>query len=121
MQIKTHTQNGLVIALVLGEDILFTDEQSTLDFMMTLNYETDSCHIAVHDKALPKDFFILCSGLAGQVLQKFINYRFKLAIIGDFSAYTSKPLHDFIYECNCGKDIFFVATEQEALDKLAAM
>ncbi len=31
--------------------------------------------------------------------------------------YTSKSLKDFIYECNKGKDIFYLATEQQAIEK----
>ena len=42
-----------------------------------------------------------------------------MAIYGDYSHYTSKPLHDFIYESNQGNDFFFVATK-EALEKLSA-
>ena len=42
----------------------------------------------------------------------------KLAIIGDFSKYDSKALRDFIYECNSGKDIFFVEDETMALKLL---
>ena len=42
----------------------------------------------------------------------------KLAIWGDFSGYTSKPLHDFIYESNQGRDIFFTTTQEEAIERL---
>lgn len=35
------------------------------------------------------------------------------------SKYTSKPLHDFIYECNKGNDIFFVDNLNQAIEKLA--
>ncbi|MEC3460142.1 DUF4180 domain-containing protein, partial [Bacillus thuringiensis] len=51
----------------------------------------------------------------GDILQKFINYKVKSAIIGDFSIYTSKSLKDFIYECNKVNDIFYLATEQQAI------
>ena len=34
--------------------------------------------------------------------------------------YTSKPLKDFIYESNKGKDVFFVSTEEEAVDMMLA-
>ena len=44
----------------------------------------------------------------------------KLAIYGDYSQYTSKPLHDFIYESNQGRDVFFVDDRESALQKLAA-
>ena len=62
---------------------------------------------------------MLSSGLAGEILQKYINYGGKIAIYGDFSHYTSKPLKDFIYESNKGKDVFFVATKEEAVQKLS--
>ena len=55
------------------------------------------------------------------MLQKFINYHIKAAIYGDFSHYTSKPLHDFLYESNQGKDFFFTATQEEAIERLAAV
>lgn len=61
----------------------------------------------------------MSSGLAGEILQKFINYGGKIAIYGDFSHYTSKPLKDFIFESNKGKDVFFVATKEEAIQKIS--
>ena len=36
----------------------------------------------------------------------------------DYSRHTSKPLKDFIYESNKGKDFFFVVTLEQALDFL---
>ncbi len=42
----------------------------------------------------------------GEILQKFVTYKAKLAIAGDFSVYTSKSLKDFIYESNNGNHIF---------------
>lgn len=38
-----------------------------------------------------------------------------MAVYGDFSCYTSKPLRDFIYESNHGSDFFFVPEREEAL------
>lgn len=43
----------------------------------------------------------------------------RAAICGDYSRYTSKPLRDFIYESNCGRDFFFVETEEEAVRRMA--
>ena len=58
------------------------------------------------------------SGLAGEILQKFVNYQVKMAVYGDFSRYTSKPLRDFIYESNQGEHFWFVPTREEALRRL---
>ena len=65
------------------------------------------------------EFFILSSGLAGEVLQKLINYGGRIAIYGDYSRYTSKPLKDFIFESNKGRGVFFTATRDEALALLS--
>ena len=43
----------------------------------------------------------------------------QLAIVGDFSKYTSKSLKDFIFESNKGKFINFIASKEEALKVLA--
>ena len=52
------------------------------------------------------------------IIQRFVNYGGRIAIYGDYSHYTSKPLKDFIYESNKGKDIFFVSSLEEAVEKL---
>lgn len=52
------------------------------------------------------------------MLQKFINDHTKLAIVGDYAHYTSKPLCDFFYESNNGHDIFFICTEEGAVVRL---
>lgn len=120
MTVKTIQKENTVIALVQSEELLITDVQSALDLMSTVRYDTDCDRIALNKEAITEDFFKLSTCLAGEILQKFINYQLKFAIIGDFSGYTSKPLKDFIYESNRGKDIFFVSTKEEAIGKLAS-
>ena len=120
MQTQLIHQNGLPIAVVTSETVLIEDASSALDLLANVRYETDCDRMAIEKSAVSEAFFKLSTGLAGEVLQKFINYRMKLAIVGDFSGYTSKPLKDFIYESNSGRDIFFVATQEEALKKLAS-
>lgn len=71
--------------------------------------------IIVHKHQLPEMFFDLKTGFAGEVLQKFSTYKLSLAIIGDFSAYKSKSLNDFIRESNRVGRIMFVNTINELL------
>lgn len=118
MNIKIITDEGNRIAIVTGDEVCLKDAQSALDFMMSVNYETGCQTIVINKEAVIEDFFVLSTRIAGEILQKFITYRFKLAIVGDFSGYASKPLNDFIYESNKGRDIFFVSTEEEAIQKL---
>ncbi len=112
-------KNGISVAVVGDEDkTVIKDAQSALDLLMAVKYEARTKNIVIDKKLITEDFFILSTGLAGEILQKYINYGGRIAIFGDYSHYTSKPLHDFIYESNKGKDVFFVSSETEAIDVL---
>ncbi len=106
------------IAIIKSNEIIIKDVQTAIDFIMTVRYETNCNKIVLNKEAVVEDFFILSKGLAGEILQKFVNYQTKFCIYGDYSNYTSKPLKDFIYESNHGKDVFFVETEDEAIQML---
>ena len=118
MNIEIITNNGKQIARVTGTEVLVTDTQSALDLMASVKYETECTSMILDKEAFCEDFFKLSTCLAGEILQKYINYGVKIAVIGDYSCYTSKPLHDFIYECNHGKDICFVGSLEEAVSFL---
>lgn len=111
-------RNGIICAVVQSSEKVITDAQSALDLLMTSKYEAGTKNIAIGKELIVEDFFILSTGLAGEILQKYINYGGRIAIYGDFSHYTKKPLKDFIYESNKGKDVFFVKTEADAVDML---
>ena len=113
---KTKMVNGIVI--IKSDELIIKEVQSAIDIIMNIKYKMNCNKIALNKSAIVEDFFILSKGLAGEILQKFINYQTKFAIYGDFSKYTSKPLKDFIYESNNGKDIFFVENEDEAIKML---
>lgn len=118
MNIESIKTDNVTIALVSGDETLICDPQSALDLAMTVRYETGADRIVLDKRTICDDFFILSTGVAGEILQKFINYHVKAAVYGDFSHYTSKPLRDFLYESNNGRDFFFVATKEEAVQKL---
>lgn len=118
MHIEIVEQNEKRIAVVTGSKVI-TDVQSALDLVMTLRYTYDTDTMAIDKKAVAEAFFILSSGLAGEILEKFVTYHVRVAFFGDFTRYTSKPLHDFIYESNQGKTVFFMPTKEEAVAKLA--
>lgn len=119
MNIEHITQNGVDIAVISGPEKCVASPASALELAMSARYETGADRIAIEKRALTEDFFILSTGVAGEILQKFINYRIKAAIWGDFSRYASKPLRDFIYESNKGRDFFFAETREEAVRRLA--
>ena len=110
--------DGKTFAVVESGQVIITDAQSALDFMMTMRYEMDCAGVIVNKAALCEDFFVLSTGIAGDILQKFSNYRLAFGIYGDFSGYTSKPLRDFMYESNQGRQVAFSATVEEVLQLL---
>ena len=118
MELEKTQRNDCVIAVAQGQEMVVTDAQSALDLLMEVKYTLGTKNIAIAKEQICRDFFILSSGLAGEILQKYVNYGGRIAIYGDFSAFTSKPLHDFIYESNKGHDVFFVPTPDEALTRL---
>lgn len=118
MQIEKIVRNNSEVAHVIDNNIIINDSQSAIDVMMTVKYEAGTKNIAISKNLITDNFFILSSGLAGKILQKFVNYQFRVAIYGDFTKYTSKPLKDFIYESNKGHDIFFVDSLETAVKYL---
>ncbi len=119
MKTEVIKKNNTKVVVVSSEELLITDAQSALDLVMTIKYETGCTNIAINKEAVADDFFVLSTCLAGEILQKFVNYGVRFAIYGDFSKYTSKPLNDFMYESNQGKDIYFQPTVSLAVDKLS--
>lgn len=118
MQAEIVIQNGIRVAVAHSQDVLISDAQSALDLIMSIHYESECDCVVINKEAIAEDFFVLSTGVAGEILQKFVNYRLRLAIVGDFSHYTSKPLNDFIYECNNGNHIFFLPTKAQAIEAI---
>lgn len=60
-------------------------------------------------------FFDLRTGLAGAVMQKFVNYRMRLVVLGDIAGYveSSSALRDLVYESNQGSQVWFLADLDE--------
>ncbi len=117
MEMIFHDEEKSKIAEIISEEIVINKTQDALDIMADANYN-GARKIIIHEKNLIPDFFKLATGLAGEILQKFVNYKVQLALVGDFSKFKSKPLQDFIKECNNGSQIFFVSEVDKAIDIL---
>lgn len=118
MEIKNHTINNVKIAELNSEEIIINNVEDGIDLMGNLYYQGyDS--VIINKSNITPDFFELKNGIAGEILQKFSTYRFRLAIVGDFTKVSSKSLNDFIYESNKNKQINFVESTDEALKILS--
>ena len=71
--------------------------------------------IAIPVERLGDDFFELKTRIAGEILQKFVMYGKRVAIVGDITARVaaSRSLSSFVIESNRGRDIWFVSSVQE--------
>lgn len=119
MNLTGIEENGVLCVLVEGDEPVITDAQSATDLLMSAQYDVGSKDIVIPKQLVAEDFFVLSTGLTGEILQKYVNYGGRMAIYGDYSHYTSKPLKDFMYESNKGRDFFFVSTKDEAVAALA--
>lgn len=102
---------------ILADEVIIQSEQDALDLMATIGYLYESRKIILHRKNLCDAFFNLSSGIAGSIMQKFSNYRFQAAIIGDFSD-ASKSMKALITESNRTKQFLFKSDLSEALYEL---
>jgi len=84
-------------------------EQDALD-LIGETYGQDVELILIPVSRLTPDFFRLRTGLAGNIIQKLVNYGLRCAIIGDIAAHvgTSAPLADFVRESNRGGRVLFL-------------
>ena len=73
--------------------------------------------VAVPASRLDEEFFSLGTRFAGEVMQKFVNYRLRLAVVGDISRHlaASAALRALVHESNRADHVWFVA-DLDALD-----
>lgn len=117
MQIKIHEIQNTRIAEVVSDTIVVGTIEDGTDLLGNIYYQDFGC-VILHEKNITPDFFDLKTKMAGEILQKFSNYRVRLAIVGDFDKYNSNSLRDFIFESNNGRMVNFTATVEEALQRL---
>ena len=110
----SHTIGKAMVAEVSANDMLLTVPEDANDLLGNAYYQGFDGMIISADKISPR-FFDLKTRLAGETLQKFSTFRMRLAIVGDFSTFTSESLKSFIYESNRGNLIHFSPTTADAL------
>lgn len=116
MSITFHKKGTITIAELQSTSIAISSVEEGLNLIGDLYYQNVDC-IILHRENLSEQFFDLKTGFAGELLQKFSNYRMRLAIVGELSSYSGKALTDFILECNRGQQTSFVESVEEVFSK----
>ncbi|MEV6398870.1 DUF4180 domain-containing protein [Streptomyces sp. NPDC051907] len=94
-------------------------ERDALDLIGDAGYQ--GAHwVVVPAERFDEEFFRLRTRVAGDIIQKFVNYRMGLVILGDVSRHieASPALRDFVRECNRGRQTWFLADVEELQERL---
>jgi hypothetical protein len=112
--------HGTRVLVYAAEGPLLRKGQDASDLISEARSENATLAV-VPIARLDPAFFDLKTGIAGEMVQKFVNYGLKVAILGDTSALAakSKALHDFIYESNRRGSVWFLTDRQELDERLA--
>lgn len=105
--------------VVIGNDSgpVLASEKDVNDWLSAA-WDAEATMVVVPISRLNEDFFQLSTRIAGGIIQKFVNYRSQLVIIGDISRWvaSSNALRDFVYESNKGREVWFLP-DLEALEQ----
>ncbi|MDX6235254.1 MAG: hypothetical protein QOG10_69 [Kribbellaceae bacterium] len=110
---------GVPVLVCAAEGSPLRDDQGAVDLIAAASgHRAD--WVAVPVDRLPPEFFRLRSGVAGAIVQKFVNYRTGLAVVGDVTAHVaaSDAFRDWVRETNRGRDIWFVVDLAELAQRL---
>ena len=99
----------------------FIGIQTASDISAALSASVERGGLVLDEKDLSADFFDLKTGLAGQVLQKFVNYRTKLAVIVRDPAGYGARFSELAYEHRTHPTVRFFTAEQSARQWLSQM
>lgn len=118
MKIITHLSENIKIAEIFSEELVINNVEDGLNLMGDLYYQGFD-RIIIHKKNILPEFFDLKNGIAGEILQKFSNYRIRLVIVGNFSALSGQSIRNFIFESNKGTQVNFLESVSKAVERLS--
>jgi hypothetical protein len=117
MDLTVTTLHGIP-ALILPEDGPAVGTEFDAGDLVGAALEHGADLLVVPAKRIAAEFWTLRSGVAGEVLQKLVNYRVRLAVVGDITApvEASAALRDLVRESNRRRDAWFLP-DLDALDE----
>jgi len=111
-----NLENG--IAEIVADQLVIKDIEDGIDLVGNIYYQSFE-KVILYEKNITPRFFDLSTKIAGEILQKFSNYRMRLAIVVHFEDDQGKSLKDFISESNKLGQINFVNSKTEAIRALS--
>ncbi|MGP4013087.1 DUF4180 domain-containing protein [Streptomyces sp. 4N124] len=113
------TLHGVTVLRCAPDGPPLDGERAALDLIGDAGWNEAEL-IAVPVQRVPEAFFQLRSGIAGAIVQKFAQYRLRLAVVGDISQHVadSRALRDFVYESNLGNQLWFLSGYDDLEERL---
>ncbi len=117
MEYKTIPLGKKIIVECLPDGGILTNEQAALDLVGICGYEQTDC-ILLYSSNLSEDFYNLKSGLAGQVMLKWTNYRIKAAAVIPPEKIGSGRFYEMVIETNRRNDFRVFSDRESAIEWL---
>ncbi|WP_328498416.1 DUF4180 domain-containing protein [Streptomyces sp. NBC_00414] len=114
-----RTIHDVPVFLCAAEGEPIGSERDALDVIGEASYQGARWAVVPAER-LDETFFKLSTRVAGDIVQKFANYRLGLVVLGDISRHTadSSALRDFVRECNRGRQTWFLADAEELEERM---
>jgi uncharacterized protein DUF4180 len=117
---RFYELHGVRVLECAAEETRLRTDRDAVD-LIGKSFENRATVIVIPVECFDDDFFRLRTRIAGEIVQKFVNYQRRLVIVGDISRHLdgSSALRAFVNEANRGKDVWFLATREELDRRLA--
>lgn len=114
-----QTINDVPVLMCAAEGETIAGEREALDCVGNASYQGAEWAVIPVER-LDEAFFRLSTRVAGDIIQKFVQYRVGVVVLGDISRHTSAStaLRDFVRECNRGRQTWFLADTGELRERL---
>ena len=117
---KSYELHGVSVLECVPDGTKLQTYRDTVD-LIGKSFENRAKLIVIPVECLDDDFFRLRTLIAGEMIQKFVQYRLRVAIVGDISRHLaeSSALRAFVNESNRGISVWFVPSREELEQRLA--
>jgi hypothetical protein len=118
---EARTIAGATVYVCAADGPKLDGERAATDIIGD-SYMSQPSVVAIPVERLAPDFLTLSSRIAGNVIQKFVNYGVTVAFVGDVSeaVAASSALRDYVRESNRGRHVWFVTDMVELEVRLSA-
>lgn len=119
MPARSYELQGVRIYECAAEGPPLRSDRDAVDIMSEAMAH-DARFIVIPAERLSDDFFRLKTRIAGEIVQRIVMYRVRVAIVGDIAPHLaeSDSLRDFVREANRGNQCWFVADMDELSKRL---